>query len=73
MATNHDIRQTLHNLSLWSSAGKAISVEDAEKESARNKKSLKMVGMKNIICLSLITLLKLNKRSKILGTLGCYS
>lgn len=48
MATNHDVRQTLHNLSLWSSAGKAISVQDAEKESARNKKVLRMVGTNNI-------------------------
>jgi replication factor C subunit 1 len=42
---NHDIRQVLHHLSMWSVKDKQLSVERAKEESQKAKKNIKLVGL----------------------------
>lgn len=42
-AANQDVRQVLHNLSLWATKDKGLTPEQAKEDSAKAKKSLKMV------------------------------
>jgi len=41
---NQDVRQVLHNLSMWMVKDKKITPEQAKIDSAKAKKSLKMVS-----------------------------
>jgi hypothetical protein len=43
--TNHDVRQVLHHLSLWSVRDKQLSFEDIKAESVKAKKDIKMVSL----------------------------
>jgi len=45
---NHDIRQVLHHLSLWSVKDKQLSIENVKEESQRAKKDIKLVS---VLCL----------------------
>lgn len=42
---NHDIRQVLHHLSMWSVKDKHLSTERAKEESQKAKKDIKLVGL----------------------------
>jgi hypothetical protein len=42
---NHDVRQVLHNLSMWSVKDKQLSIERAKEESEKAKKNIKLVGL----------------------------
>jgi replication factor C subunit 1 len=42
---NHDIRQVLHHLSLWSVKDKQLSVENVKEESQKAKKDIKLVSV----------------------------
>jgi hypothetical protein len=42
---NHDIRQVLHHLSMWSVKDKQLSTERAKEESQKAKKDVKLVGL----------------------------
>jgi len=46
---NHDIRQILHHLSLWSVKDKHLSIENVKEESQRAKKDIKLVS---VLCLN---------------------
>ncbi|KAL5014468.1 hypothetical protein ScPMuIL_008738 [Solemya velum] len=41
-SSNHDIRQVIHNISMWTSGDKTISYEQAKKDSQSAKKDLKI-------------------------------
>jgi hypothetical protein len=43
--TNHDVRQVLHHLSLWSVRDKQLSFEGIKAESVKAKKDIKMVSL----------------------------
>jgi replication factor C subunit 1 len=43
--TNHDVRQVLHHLSLWSVKDKQFSFENIKEESVRAKKDIKLVSL----------------------------
>lgn len=45
---NHDIRQVLHHLSLWSVKDKQLSIENVKEESQNVKKDIKLVS---VLCL----------------------
>jgi hypothetical protein len=42
---NHDIRQVLHHLSLWSVKDKQLTIENVKEESQRAKKDIKLVSV----------------------------
>jgi replication factor C subunit 1 len=42
---NHDIRQVLHHLSLWSVKDKELSIENIKEESQKAKKDIKLVSV----------------------------
>lgn len=47
---NHDIRQVLHHLSLWSVKDKQLSIESIKEETQKAKKDIKLVS---VLCLKL--------------------
>ena len=44
VASGQDVRQVLHNLSLWSASNKKMNTEDVHKAAANAKKNSKMVS-----------------------------
>ncbi|XP_074085720.1 replication factor C subunit 1 isoform X2 [Macrotis lagotis] len=42
LGANHDIRQVLHNLSMWCAESKALTYDQAKADSSRAKKDIKM-------------------------------
>ncbi|XP_007496617.1 replication factor C subunit 1 isoform X1 [Monodelphis domestica] len=42
LAANHDIRQVLHNLSMWCAENKALTYDQAKTDSSRAKKDIKL-------------------------------
>jgi replication factor C subunit 1 len=45
IGTNHDVRQVLHHLSLWSTKDKQLSFENIKEESVKAKKDIKLVSL----------------------------
>lgn len=43
--TNHDVRQVLHHLSVWSVKDKQLSFENIKEESLKAKKDIKLVSL----------------------------
>ncbi|XP_069105828.1 replication factor C subunit 1-like [Argopecten irradians] len=43
LAANHDVRQVIHNMSMWTAADKSLTYEQAKADSNRARKDMKMV------------------------------
>ena len=48
LAANQDIRQVIHNMSMWTAADKNMTYEQAKKDSDKAKKDMKVVSNVNL-------------------------
>ncbi|XP_060066245.1 replication factor C subunit 1-like [Ylistrum balloti] len=42
LAANHDVRQVIHNMSMWTAGNKSLTYEQAKEDSSRARKDMKM-------------------------------
>ncbi|MGH0157161.1 UNVERIFIED_CONTAM: hypothetical protein FKN15_033129 [Acipenser sinensis] len=50
LAANQDIRQVLHNLSMWSARDKVLTYDQAKSDASKARKDVKMTWIINLVC-----------------------